>query len=399
MNNIVQVKRHHIGKVYRVRCGTETSCSNRPQRDQPAIARGRMREFDQADFDIIGAYDAMIADSEILRVIVEVFQALELDITIKLNHRQILDGLFAVAGVPADQTRAISSAVDKLDKASWDEVKKEMEDKGLSAEVADKIGVFVQRSGSIGEIVQYIKSDDGLLANESIKAGLADMELLARYLEAFGVTEQISFDLSLARGLDYYTGLIYEIISRPGAEPAGEAKGKKKDHSATQVGSIGAGGRYDKLIGMYGKRDVPCVGISFGVARILTILKARRQAEPRTQNYPVDVYVMAFGGGKDFDGLLLERMRVTAQLWDKGIRAEFSAKVKPKLPQQFKAAEEVPLAVILGVDELANNQVKVKALGLPSGHPEKDGVLIDRAELVTEVQKRLAALRAGDAGT
>jgi histidyl-tRNA synthetase len=349
-----------------------------------------MREFDQADFDIVGAYDPMIADSEILRVIVEAFQALKIDITIKLNHRQILDGLFAVAGVAEEKTRTISSAVDKLDKISWEECKKEMvEEKGLPDGVADKIGEYVQHSGTIGEMVQYIKSDEALCANDKIKAGLADMELLAAYSTAFGIGDKISFDLSLARGLDYYTGLIYEILHKP--EPAPSA-GSKKD-TPTQVGSIGAGGRYDTLIGMYGKKSVPCVGISFGVARILTILKAR-QSKTQSQTHPVDVYVMAFGGGKDFDGLLLERMKVAAQLWDVGIHAEFSAKVKPKLPAQFKAAEDVPLAVILGVDELANDQVRVKALGLPSGHPEKDGVLVQQSELVAEVQKRLSALKA-----
>lgn len=99
MNNVSQIKRYQIAKVYR--------------RDQPAIARGRLREFYQCDFDIVGLYDPMIADAEILRVIVEVFEALQLEITIKVNHRQILDGLFAVAGVPDEKIRSISSAVDK----------------------------------------------------------------------------------------------------------------------------------------------------------------------------------------------------------------------------------------------------------------------------------------------
>lgn len=114
MNNTSQIKRYQISKVYR--------------RDQPAIARGRLREFFQCDFDIAGLYDPMIADAEILRVVVEVFEALELEITIKLNHRRILDGLFAVAGVPNEKIRSISSAVDKLDKVTWEEVKREMVD-------------------------------------------------------------------------------------------------------------------------------------------------------------------------------------------------------------------------------------------------------------------------------
>lgn len=321
----------------------------------------------------------MIADSEILRIIVEVFQALELNITIKLNHRRILDGLFVVSGVPEEKIRTISSAVDKLDKIPWAEVKKEMvEEKGLPEEVADRIGEYVQHSGSINDMLQFIKSDAPLCANESVKEGLADMELLASYVEAYDITGKVLFDFALARGLDYYTGLIYEIIYQPSAAEA----------ESIQVGSIGAGGRYDNLVGMYGKRTVPCAGISFGIDRILSILKAQRGAEPQTQTEPVEVYVMAFGS-KTFDGLLRERMAVTAQLWDGGIRAEFMSKVKPKLPPQFKAAVDVPIAVILGEEELAGGKVRVKALGLPDGHPEKEGVLVEKGALVTKVRELL----------
>jgi histidyl-tRNA synthetase len=251
-------------------------------------------------------------------------------------------------------------------------------DKGLPEEVADRIGEYVQHNGSIDDMLQIVKSDTTLCANESVKDGLADMELLASYVEAYGITNKIRFDFALARGLDYYTGLIYEIIYEPSAADAG----------SIQVGSIGAGGRYDNLVGMYGKRTVPCTGISFGVDRILSILKAQRKNESQTQIEPVEVYVMAFGG-KEFDGLLRERMAVTAQLWDKGIRAEFTGKVKPKLPQQFKAAADVPLAVILGEGELAAGKVRLKVLGLGDDHPEKEGVLLKKEELVTEVQKRL----------
>jgi len=137
------------------------------------------------------------------------------------------------------------------------------------------------------------------------------------------------------------------------------------------------------------KKPVPCVGISFGVERIFTILKARQEAEAvKARN--VDVYVMAFGG-KEFDGLLPARLSVLSQLWDGGIKAEFTAKVKPKLPQQFKAAEvaNVPFAVVLGESELAENKVNLKQLGLAADHPDKNGVLIARDDLVTEIQKKL----------
>ncbi|KJR83855.1 histidyl-tRNA synthetase [Sporothrix schenckii 1099-18] len=387
MNKVQQIKRYQIAKVYR--------------RDQPAVARGRMREFYQCDFDIAGTYDRMIPDAEILRVICEIFDALQEPIVIKLNHRQILDGLFAVSGVPADKIRTISSAVDKLDKLPWADVKKEMVDeKGLDAAVADRIGDYVKHSGDIPAIVALLKADAALCANSDIQQGLDDMELLNGFLEALGVpSTKVSFDMALCRGLDYYTGLIFEVTAQPSAAavetdaaPAGGTKPpKKKGGEEIQVGSIAAGGRYDNLVGMYGKTQIPCVGISFGVDRIFTIMKAKREkAEGRSRVRETDVYVMAFGGGS-FNGLLKERMQVARRLWDAGIKAEFAAKTKPRLPQQFKAAEDVPLGVILGEDELANGQVRLKVLGTGGAEAdEKDrGQLVSEDDLVAEIKKLL----------
>ncbi|KAH8908300.1 histidyl-tRNA synthetase [Coniochaeta sp. PMI_546] len=367
MTSTQQIKRYHIAKVYR--------------RDQPAVARGRMREFYQCDFDIAGEYDAMIPDAEILRIMVEVFEGVGLgkDVSIKLNHRKILDGMFAVCGVPADKTRSISSAVDKLDKLPWEEVKKEMLEKGLESKVADRIGVYTQHSGSLKEIISYIKDSAEMCANEQVQQGLNDMDLLLSYLEAFEVADKVTFDLALARGLDYYTGLIYEAVI--------ELPGEKS--TETRIGSIAAGGRYDNLVGMYGRRKIPCIGVSFGVDRIFTILKQRHE-DQKIRARSVDVYIMAFGGK---NGLLIDRMKIADALWKAGISAEFSAKVKPKLPQQFKAAETagVPLAVILGEDELAAGKVRVKTLGLPDDHPEKEGRLVKKEDMVAEVHRLLAS--------
>ncbi|EPE07620.1 histidyl-trna synthetase [Ophiostoma piceae UAMH 11346] len=380
MNKVQQIKRYQIAKVYR--------------RDQPAIARGRMREFYQCDFDIAGTYDRMIPDAEILRVIYEIFETLKEDIVVKLNHRQILDGIFAVSGVPEDKIRAISSAVDKLDKLPWADVKKEMvEEKGLEEPIADRIGEYVKHSGDIPSIVKLLKADETLYANADIKQGVDDMDLLSSYLEAFGVpSEKISFDLSLCRGLDYYTGLIFEVVvkSTPPAVTEGGKPAKKKGPEEPQVGSIAAGGRYDNLVGMYGKTQIPCVGISFGVDRIFTIMKAKREKENgKARVRETDVYVMAFGGGS-FNGMLKERMQIARKLWDGGIKAEFAAKTKPRLPQQFKAAEDVPLGVILGEDELANGQVRLKVLGSGGETDEKDrGQLVSQDDLVEEIKKLL----------
>ncbi|KAK4997042.1 Cytoplasmic and mitochondrial histidine tRNA synthetase [Elasticomyces elasticus] len=400
MNSSVQsIKRYHIAKVYR--------------RDQPAMNKGRMREFYQCDFDIAGTYDPMLPDAEILRITCEIFEALGWKgrYTIKINHRKILDGIFEVCGVPTDKLRTISSAVDKLDKSPWDEVRKEMtEEKGLDGAVADEIGKYVQQKGG-RDLLTELQKDEKLSSNTSAKQGLADMDLLFAYLDTFGVLERISFDMSLARGLDYYTGVIYEVVTEGSAPQTGEghkmqqrAKKEAKSRNGVNfdgdedrsndpsvgVGSVAAGGRYDQLVGMFsGKKDIPCVGVSFGVERIFSIEKARLEAE-KTQSSvrtnEVDVFVMAFGGS-----LLTERMQVCKQLWDAGIKAEFSWKVKPKLPQQFKAAETngVPFAVILGDAEWAEGKVKIKEMGLSEDHPDKNGVPVEVKNLVEEVQKRL----------
>ncbi|PGH07399.1 hypothetical protein AJ79_06301 [Helicocarpus griseus UAMH5409] len=409
--NIRSIKRYHIAKVYR--------------RDQPAMTKGRMREFYQCDFDMAGAnFDPMVPDAEVLRIATEVFEGLGWNgsYTIKINHRKILDGIFEVCGVPKEKIRTISSAVDKLDKSPWADVRREMvEEKGLDGAVADKIETYVVRKGG-RELLESLMTDETLVANASAKAGLEDMALLMDYLEAFDVLKKISFDMSLARGLDYYTGVIYEVVTEGSAPVAAtptteeaqklqkksKSKSKKDDDDRSDdpsvgVGSVAAGGRYDELVGMFSNRaQIPCVGISFGVDRIFSITKARMEQENSNNKKvtEVDVYVMAFGG-KGFTGLLKERMDVARRLWDAGVKVEFSYKRKPKPMQQFEAAEanDVPFAVILGEDELAAGQVRVKEMGLEKGHPEKDGVLVNLTSLAEEVKARLERKRSAAAAT
>ena len=326
MNSSVQnIKRYHIAKVYR--------------RDQPAMTKGRMREFYQCDFDIAGQYDAMLPDAEILRIVCEVFGGLGWDgrYMIKINHRGILDGIFAVCGVPAEKIRTISSAVDKLDKSPWEEVRKEMvEEKGLEPEIADRIWGFVQRKGG-KDVLKFLQGEEGLKENQSTVKGIEEMQLLFTYLEAFGVIDKVEFNLSLARGLDYYTGVIFEVVTegsapssttskkatRPPKQKVNDADDDRSYDPSVGVGSVAAGGRYDGLVGMFsGKQQIPCVGISFGVDRIFSITKARMEADKdaaAVRNTEVDIYVMAFGG-KGFTGLLRERMEVCRMLWDAGIK-------------------------------------------------------------------------------
>lgn len=400
------IKRYHIAKVYR--------------RDQPAMTKGRMREFYQCDFDIAGATDPMIADAEVLTIACEVLEALEVGpFTIKLNHRKLLDGIFDLCGVPEDKFRAISSAVDKLDKMSWTDVRKEMtEEKNLDPEIADRIGEYVKLKGSEDLLAQLLE-DQRLIANTTAKEGLEEMKLLMSYMNVFGIMPRISFDLSLARGLDYYTGVIYEAVVEGSApppkevtatttdEPSGEkssrskAKGKSNEPSETAeidesqigVGSIAAGGRYDNLVGMFsaGKDKIPCVGISFGVERIFSILKtkAAQNRMEKLRGKDVDVYVMSVG-----DGLLVERMKLCKELWDAGLSAEFMYKSKPKTQKQFEIVDrdQIPFAIILGPEELKSGHVRIKEQVGKEGNlaiQDKCGVVVERSQMISLLKERL----------
>ncbi|AGO11433.1 AaceriACR187Wp [[Ashbya] aceris (nom. inval.)] len=393
MNNIQNIKRYHIAKVYR--------------RDQPAMTKGRMREFYQCDFDIAGSYESMVPDAECLSILVEGLTGLGIqDFKIKLNHRKILDGIFEIAGVKEEDVRKISSAVDKLDKSPWEVVRKEITvEKGQSEATADKIGEYVKLSGTLDEVYEKLAADAAVMSNEKAKQGLEEMATLTKYTRAFGINDFISFDLSLARGLDYYTGVIYEAVTGASAPPsnATELKAKAKDaEDASEyvgVGSIAAGGRYDNLVGMFaaasGKKSVsiPCVGLSFGVERIFSLIKQRSERASSIRPTSTQVFVMAFGGGKDWTGYLPERMQVAKQLWDAGIDTEYVYKSKANPRRQFEAAEKsgCPLAVILGKEEYLEGKLRVKRLG--PEFADDDGELIDAADLVTVVKTKLANIQ------
>ena len=200
MTKTEKIKRYHIARVYR--------------RDRPAMEKGRYREFYQCDIDIAGTYESMIPDAECVKIVTEILQTVNVgEFVVKVNHRRLLDGMFEVCGVPASKFRAICSAVDKLDKMEWKDVKDEMvSKKGLDPAVADKIGKYVSMKPGAG-LVAELEKDSVLMANESAKTGVAEMKKMLRYCKIMGVPDKnISFNLSLARGLDYYTGVIYEAV-------------------------------------------------------------------------------------------------------------------------------------------------------------------------------------------
>ena len=352
-NKLVRLKRYHIGKVYR--------------RDNPAMDRGRFREFYQCDFDIAGQSDEMIADSECVRVTSEILQSLGLtDFVIKINHRAVIDGMFAVCGVPENLFRPICSAVDKLDKMSWPDVRKEMIEKGLSPDAADKIGQFVVHRGSV-DVVDELLSGGELAANPQAKQGLGDVRLLFDLCQDMHVDGQLQFDMSLARGLDYYTGIIYEAVL-----------------TNSEVGSIAAGGRYDGLVSLLAdtvndkRKQVPCVGVSIGIERIFSILE-KTSPDPKTL-YPTHCYVASVGGA-----MVRERTKLLTLLWDAGLNAEQSYKKNPRILNQIQDCETwgIPVVLIIGENEVQSGTVKLKNV------VSRVEVTVRREEVVDKVREVL----------
>lgn len=339
MGKVSNIKRYHIAKVYR--------------RDNPAMTRGRYREFYQCDFDIAGSYDAMLPDAECVKVVSEILKSLDIgEFVIKLNHRKLLDGMFEACGVPSDKFRTICSAVDKLDKSPWADVKKEMiDEKGLDEATADRIGEYVRLSGGL-ELVDKLMNDEKLKKVPAALEGLEGMKLLLKYCAIFGVNEDVVFDLSLARGLDYYTGVIYEAVLK------GEKSTKKKEDET--IGSVAGGGRYDNLVGMFDSKgkQVPCVGVSIGVERVFAIIEAKNAAE-KTKVRTSDIQVYVASAHK---GLHEKRLEILAKLWDGNIKAEHSYKSNPKLLAQLQHCEEnqIPFALVLGDGELERGVVKLR---------------------------------------
>ncbi|XP_021183854.2 histidine--tRNA ligase, cytoplasmic isoform X2 [Helicoverpa armigera] len=368
MNKINTLKRYHIAKVYR--------------RDNPAMTRGRYREFYQCDFDIAGQYDPMVPDAECLKVVTEILDALQIGTyVLKVNHRRLLDGMFEACGVPADKFRTTCSTVDKLDKSPWEEVRTEMiNEKGISPDAADRIGEYVRLNGSV-ELADKLLQDEKLSKTKAAVEGLQGIKLLLEYCELFGIKDKILFDLSLARGLDYYTGVIYEaVLTQP----------IKIGNEEQTVGSIAGGGRYDNLVGMFDSKNkqVPCVGVSIGVERIFSVLEAKLAAgDISVRTSDVDVYVAS--AQKNF---LEERMKICAELWNAGIKTEQSYKKNPKMLTQLQHCEEngIPIAVVLGESELKRGVVKVRNI---TSRQEDE---VPRDKLVEDLKTRIAALNVNE---
>ncbi|CAO2834412.1 unnamed protein product [Amaranthus hypochondriacus] len=351
MNSLTSFKRYQIAKVYR--------------RDNPS--KGRYREFYQCDFDIAGQFEKMGPDFEVVKILTELLDELNIgDYEVKLNHRKLLDGMLDICGVPPEKFRTICSSIDKLDKQSFEQIKREMvEEKGLTAETADRIGSFVKERGSpLGLLMKLKQEGSEFLKHEGSALALDELEVLFKALDKSKCIDKIVFDLSLARGLDYYTGVIYEAVFK----------------GTTQVGSIAAGGRYDNLIGMFGSKQVPAVGVSLGIERVFAIMEQNQKEQNqvvRANETQVLVGVM----GDDLS-LAVEYVN---ELWSAKIKAEFM--LVKKVFKIFERAESsgIPFAVMIGKQELEAGMVKVRDV------KTKKEDLIAKDQMVMEILNRLSA--------
>lgn len=335
-NKIQSMTRYNIAKVYR--------------RDNPSITKGRFREFYQCDIDFAGKYDVMMPDAECLEILCEILNSVKLpyDFTIKINHRGILNGMFKVSGVPEEKFKPVCSAIDKLDKLSWDEVKKELcSEKGINETVADIIGNYTSKSGDVSLIDELLQSDLG--QNEEAKKGLDELNLLFKYADHMDISKHMKFDLSLARGLDYYTGLIFEAVV----------------HGDVDVGSIAAGGRYDNLVSNLVENPnfhVPCVGLSVGIERLFAILESQTvNNENGEQLSEAQVHCCIGSIGKDMS---VHRYKIATDLRKRGVRVKnfLKSSVKPLVLYQLCERENVPFAIFFGPEDMKNQTICLKTL-------------------------------------
>lgn len=296
--------------------------------------KGRYREFFQCDVDVIGS-DSLLNEFELVRIIDRVFSELKIRVVIKLNNRKILAGIAEMAGA-GDRITDITVAIDKLDKIGQEGVRQELIQRGIAAAVISRLEPLFSLSGSalskLGEL-------EGLLSSsETGMKGIAEMEELFGYLEMEPSEAEVELDLSLARGLNYYTGAIIEV--------------KAAD---TVIGSICGGGRYDDLTGIFGLPGVSGVGVSFGADRIYDVM-LHLDLFPEQTGAATQALVVNFGREE-----LPELLKIVSSLRNAGISAElYPDPVKLKKQFSYADAQKIPLVIIAGSNEIAAGVANVK---------------------------------------
>ncbi|MEN8137774.1 MAG: histidine--tRNA ligase [Bacteroidota bacterium] len=322
-------KRYQIQPVWR---------ADRPQ-------KGRFREFYQCDADVVGS-NSLLQEVEFVQLYDEVFYKLGLkDVGIKLNNRKILAGVADVADI-SEQLIDMTVALDKLDKIGEDKVKQEMRDKGISDEAIAKIQPLFELKGSNSEKLEKLS---GLLSDSEIGIkGVEELKTVISTVEEIGLkTADLVLDVTLARGLNYYTGAIYEV----------EAHGVK-------MGSIGGGGRYDDLTGIFGLKGISGVGISFGLDRIYLVLE-ELGLFPDTQSEGVHVMFVNFGEKE-----AVYCLKAVKKLRENGINAELypdSSKMKKQM--NYANKKGIPYVALVGEEEMNSGEITIK--NMESGEQNK----------------------------
>lgn len=323
---VLPFKRYHIAPVWR---------GDRPQ-------RGRFREFFQCDVDTVGS-PSMLADAEAIATVADALTALGFpEFTIQINDRRIITGLAKLAGVADDQAGQVYRSIDKIEKIGPSGVRTELIERGVDAAAADRVLDLVTMRGSDAEVLIQLRERAANFPD--VVAGVDDLERLFGFLGGLGVArENYALQLSMVRGLDYYTGPVFEIaVERP------------------KVGSIGGGGRYDGLIGSFSGRDVPATGFSLGLERAFEVIAEFGLLPPiRT----VSQVLVAIMRGSEDDGVP-DALALVSELRAVGIRAEVYLNERRGLRDQLSYADRkgVPFLAIVGEDERASGQVKLREL-------------------------------------
>lgn len=311
-------KRYQIQPVWR---------ADRPQ-------KGRYREFFQCDADVIGN-NALLNEVELVQLIDAIFTDLNVNVVTKLNNRKILSGIAEILG-QADKIIDITVAMDKLDKIGLEKVNQELLDKGLPQEAIDQLQPIILLSGNNSEKLESLKK--ALSASEIGLKGIAEMQEIMDYLQPFDLKNEVELDLTLARGLNYYTGTIFEVKSND-----------------VQIGSICGGGRYDDLTGIFGLKDVSGVGISFGADRIYDVLN-ELELYPKHQTQNTKVFFVNFG--KTEEAYCLP---ILAKLRNAGVNSEiYPEAAKMKKQMKYANGKAIPFVAIIGEDEMQKGELMLK---------------------------------------
>ena len=311
-------KRYQIQPVWR---------ADRPQ-------RGRYREFYQCDVDVVGS-DSLLNELELIQIVDEVYRRLKINVIIKINNRKILSGIAEIIG-EAEKITDITVAIDKMDKIGLEKVNEEIASKGISEEAIAKLQPILKLSGSNAEKLEQLKVV--LAASEVGLKGVMELETIFGLCEAMKVATKIDLDLTLARGLNYYTGAIFEV--------------KALD---VEMGSITGGGRYDNLTGVFGMEGVSGVGISFGADRIYDVLNTLN-LYPETSIEQTQILFVSFG-----DKELMYCLPWLSTLRGKGINAEiYPEPAKMKKQMSYADNKRIPFVAIIGETEMNEGKVMLK---------------------------------------